>query len=387
MITESNFIWYIKAVQLTVLVLLATGIFMRWKVETKSRKVLAFMFLVTSTFYTVDVILGQSFALHPLMLQQGRGLGYSFGALYNGMVIATFTYLYTRAVFIPERLTVRWFIRANIISIVSFSVYILLLILGFRPVSGYDAAELWEHTGDNPFVLLWISTVVLFYVYVVYISVVVVRWLMIHRRNIKNNFSLVGGFRYYCIYVTYLLFGSTLPLGIMSLLYKADMRQGVAYGISFIFIILLIYIFSSLQKDIYSEKLPMEDIETSKSDEKQLIRFSDRRLIEKLRVLIEEERIYTQPDLSAETLASIMEISRKKLYLFLKEYYNSIFSDYINGCRIEHAERLMKDKECRYLTILEISEMSGFNSVGTFNKFFKAKYHTTPAKYRNEIEV
>lgn len=369
------------------MVLLATGIFMRWKVETKSRKVLAFMFLVISAFYTVDVILGQSFALHPLMLQQGRGFAYSFGALYNGMVIATFTYLYTRAVFKPERLTVARFIRANIIVVISFSVYTLLVVLGFKPVSGYEVADLWRHTGDNPFVLLWVLTVASFYVYVAYITFIVIRWLVIHRRNIKNNFSLVGGFRYYCIYVTYLLFGSTLPLGIVSLLHKTDIRRAVVYGIIFIIIILLIYIFSFLQKDIYSEKLPMEDIETSKSDEKQHIRFSDRRLIEKLKVLIEEERIYTQPDLSAETLASIMEISRKKLYLFLKEYYNSIFSDYINGCRIEYAEKLMKDKECRHLTILEISEMSGFNSVGTFNKFFKAKYHTTPAKYRNEIEI
>lgn len=389
MITYENYIWYIKGLHLTTSILIATGILIRWKIETKARRMLAFLFLMMTVFYTIDVILALFYELHPFMLTQNKGFAYSFGSLYNGMVIATFTYLYTRTVFKPEKLTARLILRVNSVLVISVLVYGVLSLLGFRPVPGYDMTQLFRHMGDNPFVLLWLLTVLSFYVYTAYISFVVVRWMIIHRRNIKNNFSLVGDFRYYYIYVTYVLFGLTLPLGIFALLYKGNSQVSLLCAFFFTFIIILISVFSYLQRDIYSEELPMEDIETDVSkrgaDEKHQIRFNDRRLIEKLRILVEEEHIYTQPDLSAETLACRMEISRKKLYLFLKEYYGSIFSDYINGCRIGHAEMLMEREEFRNLTILEISEMSGFNSVGTFSKFFKAKHFTTPAKYRNTV--
>lgn len=382
--------WYIKGLHLTVSAFIATGILIRWRTETKARRMLAFLFLMMTVLYTMDVILAGLYDLHPFMLTQNKGFAYSFGSLYNGMVIATFTYLYTRIIFKPEKPTARLILRTNSVLVVSVLLYGILSLLGFHPVPDYDMPEMFMHIGDNPFVLLWILTILSFYAYIAYISFVVVRWMIIHRRNIKNNFSLVGDFRYYYIYVTYILFGLTLPLGIISLLYKGNSLMSFIGGLAFAVIIILIFISSYLQQDIYSEELPMEDIETDGAnrvgDEKQPIRFNDRRLIEKLRVLIEVERIYTQPDLSAETLASRMEISRKKLYLFLKEYYGSIFSDYINGCRIMHAEKLMKSQECHNLTILEISEMSGFNSVGTFNKFFKAKYSTTPAKFRNTLE-
>lgn len=391
MIAHENYFWYIKGLHLTTSILIASGIFIRWKTEAKARRMLAFLFLMMTVFYTIDVVLAQFYEQHPLMLSQNQGFAYSFGSLYNGMVIATFTYLYTRLVFKPEKLTARLILRTNVVLVVSVLVYGVLSLLGFSPVPGYDMSQVFAHIGDNPFVLLWLLTILAFYVYIAYITFVVIRWMIIHRRNIKNNFSLVGDFRYYYIYVTYALFGLTLPLGVVSLLYEGNSQLSLVCGLSFTGIIILISVFSYLQRDIYSEALPLEDIETDVSkrthDEKQQIRFNDRRLLEKLRVLIDEEHVYTQPDLSAETLASRMEISRKKLYLFLKEYYGSIFSDYINGCRIKHAEMLMKNAEYSNLTILEISEMSGFNSVGTFNKFFKAKHATTPAKFRNTIQI
>lgn len=390
MIAQENYFWYIKGLHLTTSILIATGIFIRWKTEAKARRMLAFLFLMMTIFYTIDVVLAQFYDLHPLMLTQNRGFAYSFGSLYNGMVVATFTYLYTRIVFRPEKLTARLILRTNVVLVVSVLVYGMLSLLGFHPMPGYDMPQVVAHIGDNPFVLLWLLTIFAFYVYTAYITFIVIRWMIIHRRNIKNNFSLVGDFRYYYIYITYVLFGLTLPLGIVTLLYKGNSQIGFICGLCFAGIIILISIFSYLQQDIYSEALPLEDIETDVSkrtqDEKHQIRFNDRRLLEKLRVLIDEEHVYTQSDLSAETLASRMEISRKKLYLFLKKYYGSIFSDYINGCRLEHAEMLMRNPEYSNLTILEISEMSGFNSVGTFNKFFKGKHATTPAKFRNTIK-
>ncbi|MEG1649262.1 MAG: helix-turn-helix transcriptional regulator, partial [Rikenellaceae bacterium] len=99
--------------------------------------------------------------------------------------------------------------------------------------------------------------------------------------------------------------------------------------------------------------------------------------------LITEDKIHTDSKLTAEILADRMMVSRKKLYLLLKDCKNISFSDYINGNRIDYAEKLITNEKYINISILEISEMAGFNSIGTFNKFFKAKYNSTPAKYRD----
>ncbi|MEF9986423.1 MAG: helix-turn-helix transcriptional regulator [Bacteroidales bacterium] len=397
MITQDNYIWVIKASHLTLSALTALGIFLRWKTEAKSRRPLAFMFLLMAIFYTVDLVLAQYYTIHPFMLQQGNVVGYSFGSLYNGMLFAAFLYLYARALFKPLKLTIMVLIRANIILISSLCCYIILLLIGFKPIPHYSFGELLVNLNNNPFAILWLLSMACFEIYAVYISFISLRWLIIHYRNIKNNFSLTGSFKYYYIYVTYFLFSLTIPLGIVTLLFGADYKAKLICGLIFSAIIVLVYIFSYLQEDIYTQEEPMIDVEARVIDdnlnknigenivEGQVIKINDRLIMEKLRILIEERNIYLVPDLSAETLAHNLNISRKKLYLFLKEQYNSTFSDYINGCRIEHAHKIIVDKHNYKLSILEISEMSGFNTTDTFNKFFKSKYHTTPAKYRNSI--
>ncbi|MEG2614285.1 MAG: helix-turn-helix transcriptional regulator [Alistipes sp.] len=389
--SEENYFWYLKAMQMTISAMIAIGIFARWNVAAKARKPLAFMFLFMTIFYLIDFVLSIHHQCHPFLLRQGAGLAYSFGALYNGILLVTMSYVYAHALFRPQKLSWRTLLSYNVLVLCSFGTYVILSIMGYKPQPGYGFAELWANLWSNPFVLLWLATMVWFYGYVIYVCVTSLRWMLIHQRNIRNNFSLVGGFRYYYIYIICALFFSMVLLGVFTLWFKTDGILNILPGVLFIVIIVLIYIFSYLQPDVYSEKHPMKDVEgddeVGTKDECQFIKVNDRRLLDRLMMLIEQERIYKQPDLSAEMLAEHMGVSRKKLYLFLKEYKNTTFSDYINGCRIEYAARMMSSGEYVNMSTVEISELSGFNSLGTFNNFFKAKYGTTPAKYRSGLVV
>lgn len=388
MMTPDSYIWYVKAAHLTAYLLMAAGIFLRWDEQAKATRTLAIMFILMAVFYIADLIIEQYYDIHPFMLHQGDGVGYSFGALYKGMTMASFLYLYARAVFKPLKITIKILVRTNIISIISFLCYIIFTVLGFRPVPGYKMVDLINHLHDNPFASLWLITMICFACYAVYICCISLRWMNIHRCNIKNNFSRRGDFRYYYMYVIYFLLALTIPLGVVTLSFEANNTIKVLCGVLLMAMMLFVYIFSTLQQDIYSQEQPMEDMATIEPgiEDKHSIRINDRILIEKLNTLIEQEEIYRLSDLSAEILATRMKISRKKLYLFLKAYYHSTFSDYVNKCRLEHAERLITDKQNYHLSIVEISELSGFNTVATFNKFFKAKHSITPAKYRSTLE-
>ncbi|HNL01313.1 MAG TPA: helix-turn-helix domain-containing protein, partial [Leptospiraceae bacterium] len=58
------------------------------------------------------------------------------------------------------------------------------------------------------------------------------------------------------------------------------------------------------------------------------------------------------------------------------------FRDYINGFRLEEAARLLIEEPRR--SILSILFASGFNSKSSFHKLFQARFHCSPAEYRQK---
>ena len=79
--------------------------------------------------------------------------------------------------------------------------------------------------------------------------------------------------------------------------------------------------------------------------------------------------------LSAELGLSVSYISR-----FFSSKLKMSFSDYINGMRLSEAVTLLNDSK---LTITNISSITGFPSIRTFNNAFMKQYGMTPSQYRN----
>ncbi|MEG0656061.1 MAG: hypothetical protein RR465_03440, partial [Mucinivorans sp.] len=82
----------------------------------------------------------------------------------------------------------------------------LLLLLGYRPVQADSVSDLTKLMFVNPMAFWWVFVSLCFEIYAICVCYIVLRWMLIHRRNMKNNFSSSSDLRYHLVYVTYGLF-------------------------------------------------------------------------------------------------------------------------------------------------------------------------------------
>lgn len=103
-----------------------------------------------------------------------------------------------------------------------------------------------------------------------------------------------------------------------------------------------------------------------------------------LKRVMEEEKLYLNPDLKASEVAQNLEIPLYQLshLLSLKSEYS--FFDFVNEYRINEAKSLLKDSSNDHLTILAIGFESGFNNKSSFNRAFKKFTGETPSVYKKE---
>jgi AraC-like DNA-binding protein len=98
--------------------------------------------------------------------------------------------------------------------------------------------------------------------------------------------------------------------------------------------------------------------------------------------LMEEEKLYADPDLTLDDIARKISVSRHLLSMLLNETAGTNFYDFINSYRLERVTEYLKDPKKRDQSILEIAFGAGFNSKSTFNTVFKRKTGMTPTEYR-----
>lgn len=101
--------------------------------------------------------------------------------------------------------------------------------------------------------------------------------------------------------------------------------------------------------------------------------------LEKIKLTINEEQLYKNPNLTLPILAKKLNIRPQLLSQLLNNNLNKSFSQFINEYRIEEAKQLLKAHP--NLKIEIIAEKCGFNSNSTFYTAFKKITNTTPAKY------
>ncbi|WP_412545921.1 helix-turn-helix domain-containing protein [Maricaulis sp. MIT060901] len=105
--------------------------------------------------------------------------------------------------------------------------------------------------------------------------------------------------------------------------------------------------------------------------------------LESLRVRVESEQVYLDPDLNLERLAFLVAMTPREVSELLNQSAGMHFFDFINGYRVRHAQDLLE----RYPqhTILQILTDSGFNSKSSFNTAFKKQTGMTPSAYRSKL--
>lgn len=104
----------------------------------------------------------------------------------------------------------------------------------------------------------------------------------------------------------------------------------------------------------------------------------------KLTLLIEEEKIHHNPNLSRDDVSRQLEISSGYLSQIIKENTASSFSDFINHHRITDVKSMIKDTRFDNYSLLSIGLECGFNSKTTFYTNFKKETGLTPKEYKNK---
>jgi AraC-like DNA-binding protein len=99
-----------------------------------------------------------------------------------------------------------------------------------------------------------------------------------------------------------------------------------------------------------------------------------------LTAFIEGQQLYLNKDLSRALVAKMMGCSHQTITKMLNEIQPDLsFPDYIKGLRIAHALKLIE--ETPGLTVQQIADQSGFYSISSFERSFKAVTGKTPREY------
>ncbi|MDJ0917215.1 MAG: helix-turn-helix domain-containing protein [Woeseiaceae bacterium] len=123
-----------------------------------------------------------------------------------------------------------------------------------------------------------------------------------------------------------------------------------------------------------SAQAPEPDNERSRSPNPALVR--------KLEHLMDNVRVYQDPDLDVEGLADSVGISPRSLSALINGHYGINFYDFVNSYRVSEAKRLLQDPDAKNMTIQRVFETAGFSSKSTFNTFFKKITGKTPSEFR-----
>lgn len=103
-------------------------------------------------------------------------------------------------------------------------------------------------------------------------------------------------------------------------------------------------------------------------------------------LLINQKR-YLDCNLSLDSLAAEMGLSKSHLSRTINAELNTGFNDYLNNLRVEEAKRYLVQPEFEHYTLLAIGLEAGFNSKTTFNTAFKKITGMTPSEYRKQALI
>jgi AraC-like DNA-binding protein len=110
---------------------------------------------------------------------------------------------------------------------------------------------------------------------------------------------------------------------------------------------------------------------------------ADQKLVDALMRLMADERIYRQENITIGVLATRLKIPEYRLRRLINQqlgYRN--FNVFLNNHRIEEAKAALADPAQVEVPVITIAMDAGFQSLGPFNRAFKAVTGVTPTEYR-----
>jgi AraC-like DNA-binding protein len=109
----------------------------------------------------------------------------------------------------------------------------------------------------------------------------------------------------------------------------------------------------------------------------------DRLLMHALGEAMAQQRAYRQEGLTIALLAARLNVPEYRLRRVINQRLgHRNFNVYVNSLRLDEIEARLRDPSQQHLPVLTIALEAGFQSVGPFNRAFKARTGLTPTEFR-----
>ena len=105
----------------------------------------------------------------------------------------------------------------------------------------------------------------------------------------------------------------------------------------------------------------------------------------RLKSLMDDEKLYLEPDLTLPALAERVDCSVNHLSQVVNSGFSMSFFDFLNSYRVQEAKIILSDSGDQPKSILDVSFAVGFNSNSAFYAAFKKATGVTPAQFRRRI--
>ncbi|WP_195819067.1 helix-turn-helix domain-containing protein [Roseobacter sp. MH60115] len=209
-----------------------------------------------------------------------------------------------------------------------------------------------------------------------------------HKARLRDLFASTE------VFETRWVIGTALFLGVYAALCFADFMAGLVYDIDIlghlqdafmVLVIVSIFMLWGLRQSpgLHGPREAVHQAITaphSKYERSALADTHADRIERKLRVAMQQEHLYRDPNLSLWTLSQHIGATTNYVSQTLNERVGQSFFDYVNGWRIEEAKPLIRRGE---QTVLAIAYEVGFNSRSSFYAAFKKQTGVTPTAYKS----
>lgn len=102
---------------------------------------------------------------------------------------------------------------------------------------------------------------------------------------------------------------------------------------------------------------------------------------ERLRQLMEVERLYLEPELTLSDIAQRLGTNISILSAVVNGAFGKNFNDYVNSYRVELVKSRLRDPAYQHYSLLGVGLECGFNSKSTFNRVFKKFTGVAPSDF------
>ena len=161
---------------------------------------------------------------------------------------------------------------------------------------------------------------------------------------------------------------------------SSDYTSYIVGALSFTFILylsVLLWVFRRKKQQVASDP-PVKYAASGLSEEEV------QELSQRIGSYMQEEKPYLESSLSMSKLADQLGLNPKLLSQVINQTTGQNYSQYIASLRVAEAQQLLQKPEYTNYKIAAIAYESGFNSLSSFNAYFKKQVGITAIEYRQQ---